>query len=243
MLTIVGNGPSRLKYDLNKLDRWWGCNKIYQDYTPDLLFAADIPMQTEIVNNAKYYYENKLFWAGMELLDMDMWDMMKFGFAESHDNIREFRNPEDDKFVVQGNQTYCDLLGICTTHANNIVIYEKKILRNLFTGMLALGYALDSGEKEILLLGVDCLQDDYMSPGNVYEGTGGSYEDKYTEEDRVFTCQKSQFIALLKYFPDSKVYFKNPLDEMYEVKYNELSYYESSREWVLGEGFHDELDY
>ena len=30
---------------------------------------------------------------------------------------------------------------------------------------------------------------------------------------------------------------------MYEVKYNELSYYESSREWVLGEGFHDELDY
>ena len=49
--------------------------------------------------------------------------------------------------------------------------------------MLALGYALDSGEKEILLLGVDCLQDDYMSPGNVYEGTGGSYEDKYTEED------------------------------------------------------------
>ena len=37
------------------------------------------------------------------------------------------------------------------------------------------------------------------------------------------------------------VYFKNPLDEMYEVKYNELSYYESSKEWVLGEGFHDEL--
>ena len=125
MLTIVGNGPSRLKYDLNKLDRWWGCNKIYLVYTPDLLFAADIPMQNEIVNNAKYYYENKLFWAGMELLDMDMWDMMKFGFAESHDNIREFRNPEDDKIVVQGNQTSCDLLGICPIHANKIVIYDS----------------------------------------------------------------------------------------------------------------------
>jgi hypothetical protein len=239
MLTIVGNGPSRLKYDLNKLDRWWGCNAIYRDYTPDLLFAADIPMQNEIVYDVKYYHKNKMFWAGLELLDMDMWDMIKFGFQDSHDSIKELRHPEDDKFLVQGNGKEVSLLGICSDRINNIVIYEKKILRNLLTGMLALGYALESGEKEVLLLGLDCLQDEYMTPDNIYVGTGGNYNNKYDETDLVFTSQKSQFIALLKHYSDSKVYFKNPLDELYEVKYNELSYYESSKEWVLGQGFDD----
>ena len=45
MLTIVGNGPSRLKYDLNEIGEWWGCNRIYTDATPDLLFAGDIDMR------------------------------------------------------------------------------------------------------------------------------------------------------------------------------------------------------
>jgi hypothetical protein len=105
--------------------------------------------------------------------------------------------------------------------------------------MLALGYALESGEKEVLLLGLDCLQDEYMTPDNIYVGTGGNYNNKYDETDLVFTSQKSQFIALLKHYSDSKVFFKNPLDELYEVKYNELSYYESRKEWVLGQGFDD----
>ena len=32
------------------------------------------------------------------------------------------------------------------------------------------------------------------------------------------------------------VYWQNPLDESDEVKYNELSYYENSEEWILGQG-------
>jgi hypothetical protein len=70
----------------------------------------------------------------------------------------------------------------------------------------------------------------------VYEGRE-FYLPKYTTEDRVFDAQRSQFIALLKQYPNSRVYFKNSLDELELVVYNELNYYESSDEWILGEGF------
>jgi len=53
----------------------------------------------------------------------------------------------------------------------------------------------------------------------------------------VFDAQRSQFIALLKQYPNSRVYFKNSLDELELVVYNELNYYESSDKWILGEGF------
>tara|TARA_A100001388_G_C28731100_1_gene481500 strand:- start:613 stop:1365 length:753 start_codon:yes stop_codon:yes gene_type:complete len=239
MLTIVGNGPSRLKYDLNEIGEWWGCNRIYTDATPDLLFAGDIDMQAEIIHEQKYYYNNKLFMGGFEWLDMSMWDMIKFGFAESHDQIREFRHPEDTLFCVQGNQTYADLLGYNPAHSGNIIMYNNLLLRNLFTGMVALGYACESGRKEVELAGFDALDPSQDSVGNVYEGSK-NYEPYYTKQMRVYDAQRSQFIALLKHFSDVKVYWKKSLDERELIDYNELPYYINNREWLLGIGFADD---
>ena len=56
-------------------------------------------------------------------------------------------------------------------------------------------------------------------------------------DSQVLNAQRSQFIALLEwYYGKGSVYWQNPLDESDEIKYNELSYYENSEEWILGQG-------
>lgn len=49
---LVGNGPSRLAWDLEDLrpqfDVVGGCNALYRDFTPDVLVAVDPPIMNEI---------------------------------------------------------------------------------------------------------------------------------------------------------------------------------------------------
>jgi len=97
----------------------------------------------------------------------------------------------------------------------------------------ALGYAMMQGYEKINLIGFDALEGD--SYENIYEGSE-NYLHKYNTDSRVLTAQRSQFIALLEwYYGKGSVYFRNPLDKEDEIKYNELPYYESSKEWILGQ--------
>lgn len=234
MLTIVGNGPSRLKYNLNELDTWWGCNAIFDDYVPDLLFAGDIKMQNHVIKS-EYYKNNKLAVGGWEPLDISMKEMMMSGFEYSHDTVNDFTEESDDRFIIQGNNEYVDFLGYRSDYEHNIIMYNFHNLKNLFTGMMALGYAAETGHKEVTLLGFDALQTGDVS--NVYEGRL-NYLSKYTKESRVFDAQRSQFIALLKHY-DIEVFFKNPLDENAKVEYNRLYDGTNYKEWILGLGFAD----
>ena len=48
---VLGNGRSRLKYDLHELKtcgKIYGCNALYRDFTPDVLVATDKHMASEI---------------------------------------------------------------------------------------------------------------------------------------------------------------------------------------------------
>jgi len=234
MLTIVGNGPSRLNYNLDELDTWWGCNAIYDDYVPDLLFATDIDMQSEIIKN-EYYKNNKIVVGGWEPLDISMKEMMMSGFEYSHETINDLTEESDDRFIIQGDNEFVDFLGYRSDYEHNIIMYKISNLKNLFTGMMALGYAAETGHKEITLLGFDALESDNVS--NVYEGRL-NYLSKYTKESRVFDAQRSQFIALLKHY-DIEVFFKNSLDENVKVEYNKLYDGTDCKEWILGLGFAD----
>jgi len=234
MLTIVGNGPSRLNYNLDELDTWWGCNAIYDDYVPDLLFATDIDMQSEIIKN-DYYKNNKVVVGGWEPLDISMKEMMMSGFEYSHETINDLTEESDDRFIIQGDNEFVDFLGYRSDYEHNIIMYKISNLKNLFTGMMALGYAAETGHKEITLLGFDALESDNVS--NVYEGRL-NYLSKYTKESRVFDAQRSQFIALLKHY-DIEVFFKNSLDENVKVEYNKLYDGTDCKEWILGLGFAD----
>ena len=56
---VLGNGPSRIKFDLTKITYWattFGCNAIYRDYMPDYLIAMDPHMVEEIVHSGFHHY-------------------------------------------------------------------------------------------------------------------------------------------------------------------------------------------
>jgi len=233
MLTIVGNGRSREGINLDTIGRWWGCNAVYRDgYIPELLFAMDISMQSEIIHSG-YYEKNKVVVGGWEPIDISMLDIIRAGFEWSEEKQNVFVKEGDTHFVVQGGEGQVDFLGYRAGFQDNIVIYKKEKLKNLFTGMSALGYALEEGMTEITLLGFDALFSENV--GNVYEGST-HYRYKYTLEDRVYDAQRSQFIALLEEYKNSKVYFQKSLDDIEEIDYTNLSYYENSERWILGFG-------
>ena len=236
MLHIVGNGPSRKQYDLNSFEECWGCNGIYRDYTPDILFVHDIPVQHRAVvdgclDKGKVAVGD---WSPMPIGDFEsIYDMYGMMGATRIDN----RTEDDTHFVVQGEgeEVYFTSYNIVPS-GDNIIMYNFEKLKNTFCGMSALGYAAYNGYKEITLVGFDALDPELDSVGNVYEGTE-FYRTKYTTDDTVNYIQKMQFVSLLEdpLFEDVKVYFKNPIDDNKEVIYNELCYYENSKyKWSLG---------
>ena len=60
---IIGNGRSRLKYDLNVLQELfttYGCNALYRDFIPDYLISMDFNMVHEILES-KVHYKTKFY--------------------------------------------------------------------------------------------------------------------------------------------------------------------------------------
>ena len=201
MLTIVGNGKDR---EIPQNGRWWGCNAVYRDASPEILFTVDIPMQKEVIEWG-YAEANKVAVGDWEILPIDMIEPLKMGFGNTR--IEESISPDSEYLVVQGDDEVTTFLGLSSPQMKNIIMYNNPELKNLFCGMSALGYAMLNGEKEITLTGFNALEDDNWS--NNYEGTQ-NYLHKYSSDSRVLNAQRSQFIALLKEFEDVNVYFKNP---------------------------------
>jgi len=233
MLHIVGNGPSRLKHDIDNLGEWWGCNAIQYDHNPDILFSVDVNWHEEVISSG-FYKENRVAVASWDPIDISMWDMILDTVKMEGSEINAIKTDGDTHFIVQGNGYYISALGYDAKYDSNLIRYDYPELKNLFSGMSALGYACFNGYKNITLLGFDSLQ--YDNPSNVYEGKNDKYLPKYSKTDRVNTVQKSQFIALLEKFNDVNFYFKNDVDDLIPVKYDELSYYEKSEKWFLGQG-------
>jgi hypothetical protein len=95
---LLGNGESRLGFDLNTLrphGKVYGCNAIYRDFIPDVLIAVDHGIMHEIYhsgyayNNETWYrdwtripdymYDN-LVYAGLSKIDIEetkKWDVVK----------------------------------------------------------------------------------------------------------------------------------------------------------------------
>ena len=229
-VTIVGNGPSRLGEDLSAIHHEvWGCNAIYRDTDKcDIVFAVDMPVQKEIVESG-YYNGNGVAFADIDPLPIEMLNMFTPDFNNPVISVKE----EDSHFIIQGDDSRTDFLGLKNPHL--ITTYNEPNLRNLMTGMSALGYAMHLGIEKINLIGFDGLEFE-EDTSNIYEGSV-NYPTKYTTEDAVLQVQRSQFIALLEWFyGKGSVYWKNPLDKEDEIKYNELTYYENSEEWILGLG-------
>lgn len=61
MAVIIGNGETRINFDLSKLSKQvtYGCNGLHRDYNLTYLFACDRKMVEEIVDYSKTVYTRK----------------------------------------------------------------------------------------------------------------------------------------------------------------------------------------
>tara|TARA_R110000822_G_scaffold194600_3_gene332877 strand:- start:108 stop:818 length:711 start_codon:yes stop_codon:yes gene_type:complete len=228
-VTILGNGPSRVDFDFSSVTHEvWGCNAIHRDTNEcDIVFAVDMPVQKELVTS-DYYRGNLVAFADIDPLPIELFGSL----ASTMEGVCEVNIKDDDThFIIQGDGESTDFLGLI--RPDLIVTYNDPMLRNLFTGMSALGFAMDNGYERVNLIGFDALEGDNFE--NIYEGSV-NYMHKYNTDSRVLNAQRSQFIALLREYNDCSVYLGNPLDKGRSIKYNELSYYEVSEEWILGQG-------
>ena len=60
---VIGNGPSRLQFDLSTIGSkmtTYGCNALYRDYMPNYLISMDMLMVCEIVNN-EIHHKTKFY--------------------------------------------------------------------------------------------------------------------------------------------------------------------------------------
>jgi len=58
MACVIGNGPSRLDFDLDQINKHmttYGCNALYRDFMPDYLVSMDIFMVDEILRNRVHH--------------------------------------------------------------------------------------------------------------------------------------------------------------------------------------------
>lgn len=242
MLHIVGNGPSRKQYDLNSFEEWWGCNAIYTEGVyPNILFCLDIPVQHDAIEKGIHKHCPIAMGDWYGAMDISHYEELVEVYTIMGAKIITNRSESDTHFIAQGegeDKVYLTCYNIVPPN-ENIIMYNNEKLKNTFCGISALGYAAYNGYKEITLVGFDALDPDIQDYDNALKGLDiSSYAHKYTEEHAVFTIQKYQFVSLLKddLFKDIAVYFKNPIDEDKKVVYNELTYYENSKErWVLGE--------
>ena len=242
MLYIVGNGPSRKDFDLEKVHaygcEWYGCNGIYTEAVPDLLFAHDIPVQHAAFKDG-VYKDIPIAVGDWNPMEIELYEDIKFMHETMPVRLIENRSEDDTHFVVQGEGEEVYLTSYNSSLGDNIIMYNYPKLKNTFCGITALGYAAEQGYKEITLVGFDALDPSIDSVGNVYENTGLlKYKTKYTKEDSIYWIQRFQFVSLLKdkLFEGVNVYFRNPLDKNNKVIYNELTYYENSKDrWSLGE--------
>ena len=63
MIFVIGNGKSRLNFNLNTLSEHgilFGCNALYRTFTPKVLVATDRPISNEIMDSG--YPTKHEFW-------------------------------------------------------------------------------------------------------------------------------------------------------------------------------------
>ena len=90
--TVIGNGPSRLQFDLSTIGSkmtTYGCNALYRDYMPNYLISMDMLMVCEIVDN-KIHHKTKFYTQHVNKFDKmaEEGEPINFfwGFRETNDS-------------------------------------------------------------------------------------------------------------------------------------------------------------
>lgn len=168
---VLGNGKSRLKYNLEELDGTTvGCNAIYRDFSPDYLFATDFGIISEIIESG---YEGDCYFT------YDLWNIRhssEYDALMARENIdhETYRRFDDEYFVYIrsedntciDNKSYIFWIRRGAEHRYKNIGAD---LKGWSTGTSALYVACrDLAPTQVVLLGFDHEKNEYK---NVYADT------------------------------------------------------------------------
>lgn len=166
MIIVLGNGKSRLNFDLDELSEHaitFGCNALYRDFAPDILLTVDIPITHEILST-EYTKRNKLYTSISNSFTPE--------FRNQFEVKHIIENSETDyKFLLNGVGTLDEPKHYITWYNENDLIYDfpwKDDNWGMSAGITAirLAHVLYPDEK-IILIGFDV----FGERNNVYDGT------------------------------------------------------------------------
>lgn len=166
MIIVLGNGKSRLNFDLDELSEYaitFGCNALYRDFAPDILLTVDIPITHEILST-EYTKRNKLYTSISNSFTPEFRN--QFEVERMIEN-----NVTDYKFLLNGVGTLDEPKHYITWYNENDLIYDfpwKDDNWGMSAGITAirLAHVLYPDEK-IILIGFDI----FGERNNVYDGT------------------------------------------------------------------------
>ena len=185
MIIVLGNGKSRLNFDLDELSEHaitFGCNALYRDFAPDILLTVDIPITHEILST-EYTKRNKLYTSISNSFTPEFRN--QFEFKQIIEN-----SVTDYKFLLNGVGTLDKPKHYITWYNENDLIYDfpwKDDNWGMSAGITAirLAHVLYPDEK-IILIGFDV----FGERNNVYDGT-----DTYPPEGTKNTGETVGFLG------------------------------------------------
>ncbi len=90
---VIGNGPSRLQFDLDELHAQlvtYGCNALYRQFIPDHLISVDKHMINEILDKRVYMHKTQIHIQGHSCYDnhelKDHYNIVNYGMREGLDS-------------------------------------------------------------------------------------------------------------------------------------------------------------
>ena len=185
MMFVIGNGNSRKNVNLNILKENGtviGCNALYRDFTPDILFNQDSHTFHEIISS-EYPKENQVYVRELDLLPETMYDSLVHEIY-NNENFIENDKKNAEQFYMHsaefGHLTDSDVMNYITwipdDYKINIApwVSENKLdFDQSNSGFCAcrLSYELYSTE-EIFMIGFDI----FGNRNNMYDGTHGYYD-------------------------------------------------------------------
>ena len=191
---VLGNGPSRNDLDLKSLKEHaviYGCNAIYKDFKPDLLFANDPNMILDILR-AKYRGKCIFFelssWPKEHVDQILLYHInLRTGEKVLNPTTEEFGNKEHAKefvFIPHHNNEKIHVW-LSPEMSNFQFILQPSPVWGRSTGLRALQYALEhGGHNRITLYGFDSHTSGNFN--NIYENS----HSVYTKDARRMECKE-----------------------------------------------------
>ncbi len=216
---ILGNGPSRPK-DIGWLNNLegdtYGCNAMYRDWRPDILVANDWSMMIEIINST---YSGNCQFTDFDELPIEALEGIRY-MPEFETAIHIGEQEDSNSFVFMGSSM--GESGPLQKNQYHIIWLDQSFkhlkwglkpqFESMSTGLCALQLALETGYREIDVIGFDGLKD--RNYRNLYDGTE-NYRFDPAAPDKVRIPEKyvpldasnweSTYIKLIKKYPEIKV--------------------------------------